>query len=267
MTGSASCVLVPCRALHDVAPVLRAVAALAEHGDVRGVQIALRAIDIDAYDRYWNDCGHEGLHRHQTKHTPGESRLPGLTSLGPSSFSSELEIAGAAATAASGWLTRASSRRSPRSCLRSSSTARTSGRLGVADLSIVRRLPDHVVPVSAGGLHALDNLVTSCGACNYQAKRTAHSKSSHFPNRLTLGSTTPGTALLVRPPCLVSLGAITGPESRQPHPDADRVSRNAPTSVGVVLNDPAWLPDVVTVRGVRAAVQRSVAVPAFGRRR
>ncbi len=27
--------------------------------------------------------------------------------------------------------------------------------------------PDHVVPLAAGGEHTLDNLVMSCGACNY----------------------------------------------------------------------------------------------------
>lgn len=30
--------------------------------------------------------------------------------------------------------------------------------------------PDHVHPVSAGGAHSIENLVTACGACNYQAK-------------------------------------------------------------------------------------------------
>jgi len=35
---------------------------------------------------------------------------------------------------------------------------------------VYRMAPDHVHPLSAGGSNTIDNLVASCGACNYQWK-------------------------------------------------------------------------------------------------
>ncbi len=166
-----SCVVSPGPVLHKAAFVLADVATFVEQGELEAARATLRTIDMEACDRYWRDCATEGLCRHRDEehfrrrkgHRKNVSRAL------------KLEIG-----KRDGWRCRYCSLRAvypgcfralaaflpeefPKAPAPIEGTALPAYRLFDAS-------PDHVVPVSAGGEHTRENLVTSCGACNYQAK-------------------------------------------------------------------------------------------------
>lgn len=171
MAVGRSCVVVPSTALHDAAPLLTAVATFAELGDVEAARVTLRTIDMEACHRYWKDCAKEGLSRHRKETHAGRKKAPRKSV--SAAMKRRIGIR-------DGWRCRYCGIRVvhqdffpvvrallpdefPRAPLPIEGTSMPAYRLFEAS-------PDHVVPLSANGEHTLDNLVTSCGACNYQAK-------------------------------------------------------------------------------------------------
>ena len=142
-----------------------------ERGDVDAARVTLRTIDMDACNRYWEDCAKEGLSRHRDEAhvgrqkaankqvTPAMKRRIGIRDGWRCRYCG-LRVVHRGFFRALKLLLPDEFPPAPVPIVGSSRPAKR-----VFDAS-----PDHVVPLSAGGEHTVDNLVTSCGACNYQAK-------------------------------------------------------------------------------------------------
>lgn len=171
MASRLGCLVIPGQNLHDAAPVLAVVAALLSRGDLDAVRIALRTIDIAACDRYWDDCGRAGVARHRPDAHTGRRKARRRSV----SRRLKLELG-----RRDGWRCRYCHLRVVHPGFFPALAQKLRDQFPDAPAPIegtawpVYRLfdasPDHVVPVSAGGSHTMDNLVTACGACNYQAK-------------------------------------------------------------------------------------------------
>lgn len=165
------CVVSPGPVLHEAAFVLSGVATFVEHGDLEAARVTLRKIDMEACDRYWRDCAREGLRRHRDEAHVGRQKVRRKNV----SRSLKLEIG-----QRDGWRCRYCGLRLVHPGFFRAVAALLPAEFPSAPAPIegtalpAYRLfdasPDHIVPVSAGGEHTKENLVTSCGACNYQAK-------------------------------------------------------------------------------------------------
>ena len=167
---SPSSLVTPGQALHDAAPVLRVVATFIEQGDLDAARIALFTIDATACHRYWVECAQEGLRRHVDHEGRSKARRTNVSSALKMKLGERdgwrcgycgLRVVHPGFFRALYGLYPADFPQAKGSAIEG--TAWPFQR--VFDAS-----PDHVVPVSAGGEHTEANLVTSCGACNYQMK-------------------------------------------------------------------------------------------------
>lgn len=171
MASRLACLVIPGQSLHDAAPVLAVVAAFVNRNDLDSARVALRTVDVLACDRYWNDCGREGLRRHRAEAHAGRQRARRRNV----SRGLKVELGNR-----DGWRCRYCHLRVVYPGFFSALAHKLPEQFPDAPAPIegtawpVYRVfdasPDHVVPVSAGGQHTKDNLVTACGACNYQAK-------------------------------------------------------------------------------------------------
>jgi hypothetical protein len=164
-------VVVPSLPLQDAAPLLAAVATFLEEGNVDAAMVALRTIDVEACDRYWKDSAKEVLSRHRKE--AHASRRKGHRKNVSKSWKVEIGTR-------DGWRCRYCGLRVVAPGFFRALAAALPDEFPPAPVPMegtswpIYRLfdasPDHIIPVSAGGEHSLENLVTSCGACNYQAK-------------------------------------------------------------------------------------------------
>ena len=148
---------------------LRPLATALEHGDRRTARIALATIDVEACATYWAECDARAAERH---------RDDAHTYSGVPQKATVTAAMRRAITARDGWRCRYCTLRVVDGRFFTRLTRALPDvfhdRAGVAPNAIWRIftfVPDHVVPLAAGGSNDTEkNLVSSCGACNYPAK-------------------------------------------------------------------------------------------------
>lgn len=165
-----ACLMPPPPSLVAAPDLLSAVATAIESGDPRTARVALVAIDVEACATYWAEC--EQL-RCTVRHDDKAHSYVGTREKGSVNADLRRRI-----TARDGWRCRYCSLRVVDGVffarlMRAVPDVFHDNVLESpnAICRIFTFVPDHVVPLAAGGPRdAEGNLVTSCGACNYPAK-------------------------------------------------------------------------------------------------
>jgi hypothetical protein len=166
---SMTCMVQPPETLFAAPDLLAATATALERGDRRTARIALATIDVEACAAYWSECDMRLAERHRDDaHT-----YSGVVAKANVTADMRREI-----TTRDGWRCRYCTLRVVDGRFFTRLTQAlpdvfhdTVGGVPNAIWRIFRFVPDHIVPLSAGGLNdAETNLVTSCGACNYPGK-------------------------------------------------------------------------------------------------
>jgi len=166
--GATDCLVIPPEPVVEAPGVLRAAMEALDAGDQATARQLAAAVDRRALWGYWFRTGHEWTKRHRpAAHPPGVRRLDTPSSeLTRTVFDRDgwrcrycglrvidrrtLKLLSQAIPAAFPWRNR-------------------NGNSHPATV-VLAATPDHVNPRSQGGGHEPENLVTSCGTCQYQAR-------------------------------------------------------------------------------------------------